>query len=413
MLMRLLSIALAISLVTSCAPTYEQTGVGQKLYTRQTLVSTNDLAAYFRELCTQANLVQSGVPVTCSNYSVLVQTGFNDIDSRCDDYIAWIDNKRIEVNRTKSSILAVGNTSTTVLTLAKVGTTTIAYVAEALGLTNALYDASNNSLLTGLESSTIKKIVYERRQEFRKQFSKVQFSTTPEMVYALRSYLRICTPQTIVLDANTYAISAASGVQAPSLEASVRKDIEAIAPLTAKTKADVVTKRGQVRCPECEKLFPANAGYTPAQIKAAQTALCVKPDGDVGEITLAAVKNYRDTQGRERTGVVTEPEYIDMTRFGCKPEDPKSGIKNFYEAVTYRGKFTSVERLVDNLNLIIAEPQLDPAKTTLATAELREKIATARDKFGFGAANAIDKTFMSRALKDKIASEAEKLRPGG
>lgn len=414
MVARFLVLIVSLGLMVGCAPTYADRGVGQDLYVRGTPAATNNLVSYFRELCAQLNLLQSGSSVTCSDYPALVQAGFNDIDQRCDSYLAWIDNKRTEAVRVKASLLAIGTQATTVLTLAEAGSKTIAYVAAALGLAGSLYDANSNSMLLGLESSTIKTIVYQRRLEFRRQFSQVPFSTTPAMVFALRSYLRICTPQTIVLDANTYALSVASGITPQSLEASVLQEAEAIgaglAPVTPLTLADTRITRGEIpRCAECEKLF-ADPGFTPERIKAAQTALCVEADGKVGQGTLQAVQNYRDTQGNERTGLVTEAEYSDITALGCKAGDREKGILNFFEAVTYRDNPNELPRLVENLNLILPETPLDVTTTTLSSESLRTKIAAARQKFGFTTGDAMRDTHMSRQLKNKIAEEARKLR---
>lgn len=407
MAVRFMLIMAALVLATSCTPTYEDRGTGQELYSRQTPVATNNLASYFYELCAQANLIQSGSPATCSDYPTLVQVGFNDIDLRCDRYLAWIDNKRTEAVRVKSSLAAVGIAVTGILATAKAGTDSIAYVAEALGLANALYDAYSNTLLLGLESSTIKRIVYERRLEFRRQFSKVSFFRTPEMVFALRGYLRICTPQTIILDANTYALAVASGTQPQSLAASVQQEIDAIAagqaPLQPQTSAGQKVDRGKVTCAECDKLFPPGSGYTTDRIKAAQTALCLEADGKVGEGTLSAVQHYRTTQRSDATGVVRDAEYSDILTEGCKAGDREKGIRNFYEAVMSRNP-NELPTFAKNLNkLLPAAPQLDPNKVTFNSEDLRRKVVDARNRYGMTTVNDTLATHITGALVDKVA----------
>lgn len=403
---------ITLGLIAGCTPALGDRGVGQDLYSSQTPRATNNIAAYFGELCNQTNLQRSGTAADCSDYSMLVQAGFNDIDARCDHYLAWIDNKRVEAGRVHSSLVAIGSAATSVLTIASASTDTIAYVAQALGLTGSLYDAFNNSLLMGLESSTIKRIVYERRLEFRRQFVKVNFSTSPDMVFALRGYLRICTPQTIVLDANAYALAVASGVAPQSLAKSIQQEVDAIAagqaPVTPGTSAGTGIKRGAVVCDACDKLF-ADKGYTPDRIKAAQTALCVKSDGNPGKSTLMAVTNFRDTQGWERTGLITEPEYSDLMSFGCKSGDLDKGLQNFFEAVTYRDNAEELKQLIANLNLILPATPL-PSDSTLKSDALRAKIAEARARYQLGTGDPVNDTRMSRKLKDKIAGEAHKLR---
>lgn len=406
MIARLWLLLIAAGMIAGCAPTYEERGVGQELYSRQTPAATNNLSAYFSELCRQAHLVQSGASVTCDNYSILVQTGFNDIDQRCDHYLAWIDNKRTEAARVKSSLLAIGSRATTVLTLTQAGSNTIAYVAEALGLTGSLYDAYSNSLLMGLEGSTIKRIVYERRQEFRRQAASLNFSTTPDMVYALRSYLRICTPQTIVLDANTYAVSVASGIAAQSLESSVQQELAGIvagqSPVIPEAPANIQPGRGKVECAECEKVFPPS-GYTAERIKALQVALCVKDDGAVGPGTLAAVQHYRTTRRSDTAGTITPAEYSDILSLGCKAGDREKGISNFYEAATMRDNPGELVRLAQNLNKALpGPPQLDPATVTFASTDLRTKVAEARQLYGMSSGDAMLDTHITGALVDKI-----------
>jgi hypothetical protein len=297
-----------------------------------------------------------------------------------------------------------------VLTIAQASTETIAYVAAALGLTNSLYDAYSNSLMMGLESSLIKKIVYERRLEYRKQFSEINYQRTPEIVFALRGYLRICTPQTIVLDANTYALSVASGEKPPSIHESVKQQFDAIAagqaPVTSNTQGNLHVKRNPVTCEQCEGLFPTNAGFASADVKAIQNALCLKGDGKAGAGTLAAVRNYRQTVGRDRVGPVSEIEYGEIIQAGCKPEDVEKGARNFFEAVTYRGSPAKLAQLVTNLNVIQPTPPLATATTTLNSSELRTKIASMRAKFGLKTGDVQRDTYMSKDLERKINQTA-------
>lgn len=400
----------AISFVAGCSPSFEERGAGQDLYTNEMPAATNKLALYFRELCRQATLMPSSADVTCSDQTMLVQAGFNDVDSRCDQYIAWIDNKRSETARIKSSLTAIGIAATGALSTAKAGVESIAYAAQALGLANSLYDAYSNSMLLGLESSTIKRIVYERRLEFRRQFSKVNFFQTPDMVFALRSYLRICTPQTIVLDANTYALSAAAGMQPESLTKSVRQEVDAIRsgliPVAAQTPANQKIPRGPVpKCPECDALFPPGSGFTKKNVMSAQLALCVEDDGNPGEGTLAAVRNFRDTENSDRVGPISEAEYSTLTAHGCKSGDLKAGYRNYFEAVTYRDNANELPQLVDDLNAILPNPVLDKS-VTMNSEALRAKIAQARALYDQGTGNKVRDTLMSRSLKKRIEAGA-------
>ncbi|WP_230170945.1 hypothetical protein [Rhizobium sp. CECT 9324] len=405
---------ITLCLLAGCTPALGNRGVGQDLYSSQTSLATNNIAAYFGELCNQANLQRSGTSAHCSDYSMLVQAGFNDIDARCDHYLAWIDTKRIEAGRVQSSLVAIGSAATSVLTIASASTDTIAYVAHALGLTGSLYDAFNNSMLMGWESTTIKRIVYERRLEFRRQFMQVAFSKSPEMVFALRGYLRICTPQTIVLDGNTYALAAASGIAPQSLAENIRQEVDAISaftsgkgPATAGMRADQQPVRPKISCKECGTIFPKDSGYTEAEIKLVQRAICVPDDGKPGADTLAGIQNYRDTQGSRNTGPLLRAEFEFLATSGCKAGDPDKGVQNYYEAVVMRDNPNKVSDLVDDLNAVIKKPpSLDKATVTLNTPELRDRIADARNLYGMQAATEKQNRSLSAELVKKLAIAA-------
>lgn len=401
-----------ILLVTGCTFGSKDVGVGQDLYSRQTPLDTNNLSSYFHQLCAQARLTGSNSSETCSDYGEIVQTGFNDIDQRCDRYLAWIDIKRTEALRVKSGIASLAFTSTTVLTIANAGLDTIGYVAAALGLAVSLYDNYNNSLLIGLESTTIKQIVYQRRLEYRRQFSGLNYQRTPEMVFALRGYLRICTPQTIVLDPNTYALSAATGTQSPSLKETIGQEVDALNISTGKKPVSPYSPGNQrvgrqaVKCSECKGLFPDDAGFTLTDVKAVQAGVCVPDDGKPGQSTLAGVENYRQTQGRDRTGPITEAEYSDIVTYGCQPGDLAKGIGNFFEAVSYRDKPDRLKLLVKSLNTLQPSPLLDQDATDLTSQALREKIKLARVAYHLKTGDATRDGLMSRDLERRINQAA-------
>lgn len=419
-MLRAVAFLLSIVLfVVGCTPSYNDVGVGQNLYSSQTPSDTNNLSSYFRQLCAQAHLLAISASGTCSDYSELVQTGFNDIDQRCDRYLAWIDTKRTEALRVKSGIASIAVTSATVLTIAKASLDSIGYVAEALGLTISLYDAYNNSLLVGLETTLIKKIVYERRLEYRRQFSGLNYQRTPEMVFALRGYLRICTPQTIILDANTYALAVASGTQPPSLRDTVRQEVDALAigagrqPVSPYSPGNQVVSRPTVKCPECKGLFPENQGFTVADIRSAQAGLCVKDDGNPGQTTLAAVQNYRQTKGRDRVGPVSEEELSEILTYGCKPGDMAKGVGNFFEAVTYRDNPERLKLLVKNLNTVEPKAVLGPDAANLTSQSLRSTIRMTRATYGLKTGDDIRDGLMSRDLDRRISQAARNTSSSG
>lgn len=403
----LASIVISLSLLTGCS-FVENNGAGLDLYSSDTARATDNLSAYFKQICAQSNLLPSDSSQHCSNYPTLVRTGFNDIDLRCDRYLALIDNKRLEAQRFRSSITASNTALTGILTISNPGSNTIAYIGQILGFASSIYDANANSLLLGLETSTIKRIVYQRRLEFRKQFANVPFTNTPDMVFALRGYLRICTPQTIVLDANTYALAGASGSAITPLSERISAEVEAIsggrAPVTPQSLVTQRIVRSKVVCKECQAIVAA-PGFTRNRIRALQTALCVKADGKSGGATFAGVQSYRDAKRSERKGLISEAEYSDILTYGCKAGDRERGFRNFYEAAVFRDNPNELVTLVDNLNILLPDNALDRNTVTLNSGPLRQKIARARGLVEMNTGDGTQDTFLSRRLKDRISKE--------
>src|SRR6476619_1706477 len=84
--------------------TYLREGVGTEVATTDIVSVTNIQEIYFGEICRQAGLsVRQGADgvVLCDEaglppaaWGIFVQAGMNDIDRRCDAYLAWLDDRR-------------------------------------------------------------------------------------------------------------------------------------------------------------------------------------------------------------------------------------------------------------------------------------------------------------------------------
>ena len=103
-------IALAM-LVSGCDGTdsrYFRYGIGTDLYSADIAETTQFQDIYLTELCRQALPVLSTSEGQClnaalgpSDWNLLVQAGLNDVDRRCDSYLAWLDDRR----RTNNAVL--------------------------------------------------------------------------------------------------------------------------------------------------------------------------------------------------------------------------------------------------------------------------------------------------------------------
>jgi hypothetical protein len=294
---------------------FSRNGIGADLYSGDIAQATENLETYFGFICKQANVpttVAAGeneYPVctyaafTRQDWTIVVQTGFNDIDRRCDAYLAWLENVRLRGSYVNAQLNDTGRLTNAILTsLAPSAGVAIGIVGEAFGFARSSFNNYQNRALLGFEGSTIKTIVSERRLAFRDEFSHVLFRFKPDAVNALRSYLRICMPYTITMDANTYARSISSGMGLPrSFDPAAERDAivgeNALSARTSESVARPNPTNSQLSIaqeePNVVKLFGTGSGKTAASVRAVQTRLCAASDGIVSSETVLAVTNWR------------------------------------------------------------------------------------------------------------------------
>src|SRR5258708_6576518 len=80
---------------------YFRYGIGTDLYTAEISQTTQYQDIYLTELCRQALPVLSASEGMClggvtdtNGWNLIVQAGLNDVDRRCDSYLAWLDDRR-------------------------------------------------------------------------------------------------------------------------------------------------------------------------------------------------------------------------------------------------------------------------------------------------------------------------------
>ncbi|MEJ2117139.1 MAG: hypothetical protein P8Y36_04220, partial [Alphaproteobacteria bacterium] len=209
-------LALAGSLLAAChGPSevdYFRIGIGTELNWSGLAEATKRQEEYIGFICNQAGLspsVSRGIPY-CNNahfssreWGIFVQAGMNDIDRRCDAYIAWLDNKR----RSSEPLLKqLSDTSTAVGSIMRVagsGADAITIAGIAFGLAADTFTNVNSRLIYDIDHSTVQTIVFNRRNEYRENILKTTIDNRPAAVHALRSYLSLCMPYTIETDINT------------------------------------------------------------------------------------------------------------------------------------------------------------------------------------------------------------------
>ena len=204
-------------------------GIGTDLYSPDTAAAARNLDVYLGYLCWQAGFQTSGdVNFSSSeprcadaymrpeHWKLVVLTGWNDIDRRCDSYLAWLDNQRRSRIFVNDMFAHVGLLTTGIFSVLDTGRRTVDIVALALGFGKNIYSSHQNRVLIEIEGSTLETIVVDRRLDFRDAITPVPIVSKPDAVKVLRDYLRICTPYGIKISINTFSRSRATG--APLLE---------------------------------------------------------------------------------------------------------------------------------------------------------------------------------------------------
>lgn len=385
MAIRVWVLSILAILVAACSPArdnaYRVGGAGLDLHNDQTEETTANLKSYFQNLCDQAGFGKTDcapAPRVSDDavWSLLVETGYNDIDARCDSYLGWIADKRTERKLVEGTGTALGTLLGGVLGIADAGTSTIAYTALALGFSRTAYDNYSTSILLGLDDQTISKIVKRQREAHRTEFTGRKYQTRPQAVYALRRYLMFCTPQTILTDVNSFSREAASGNNA-GIEAKARAAAQTIptadSPATPPQRNKDALKTKQ----NAAQIF--DDGFTDQHVKILQAGACLPADGIVGDKTKAAVRIVEDTfgKGMNQNGKLDRKEWEDLV--GLLREKCSDGMMNFYEDLMY-GRDSSPGYGGEFINLLIAKNKLPPplSNKTLRDKEVREAIAALR-----------------------------------
>lgn len=381
-------------------------GVGSNLYSSDVQRQYRIQQLYYGYLCGQAALPLAGispegVPV-CDfpvfgtlQWNTLVQAGMNDIDTRCDAYLAWYDSRKRSQRPLISQINTTGRLVNAILLASSPSAATIGVVAEAFGFAAATVNNYHSRLLYEIDTSTLQALVLDNQRTFREGIVDLKFQTKPAVEHALRSYLRICMPFSIETEVNTVLTSVKrTGEPPPPLigTGTVEAAVDATKPRTAEQRVTVVRVTPPppvLETPEVKKLFSVG-GYGERDLRNLQRALCVPNSqlGTVGARTRTAYAIFETYVAAEpnvtKDGMVSsDDEYSRAVKY-----DPcdVSKFRNIFEAEQLSGP-SDVALLARQIRLknvpgIVA---LDPAVTDLSL--LRTNIAAANAFLGTGQAD--------------------------
>ncbi|MDA9500653.1 hypothetical protein XI05_24890 [Bradyrhizobium sp. CCBAU 11357] len=353
--------------LAGCDPndrTYFRDGIGTQLYTADTASAAELQNIYLDYLCRQANsYVGPDVPscaqqaIPANYWPIIVQAGLNDIDARCDSYLAWLDAKRRENAAVLAEIGAVrfavdALTNPNVTGVSAVG---LAAISAAFGLANDTVK-NLNSLLLQVDHTTVQSVVLVNRRKFREDLLGLAISNKPIAVHALRSYLTICMPMTISANINStvtvfeQAGAAAAGRRQPLVSTSTIAE--------AHSARDRVTPSGTTD----PKIDPAHeaiiANFNPKVhsigfVQGILKKLCA-PKSEVLHVTTktnariaAYQQSLRDT-GDTTTQVTGKLNPRQLGLIQSRKECATQQFENLYEAESFPQGITSVSELMNS-----------------------------------------------------------------
>ena len=426
--------ALAL-LVAGCDPSernYFRNGIGTQLYTVETASATELQNIYLDYLCRQSvSSIGADAPgcaqvVPPNAWPVIVQAGLNDIDARCDLYLAWLDAKRRENTAILTEISAVrfavdALTNPNITGVSGVG---LAAISAAFGLATSTVN-NFNSLLLQVDQTTVQTVVTGNRRVFREDL--VRFSSSidnkPLAIHTLRSYLSICMPMTISANINSTVtvfrqtgIAPGSGPVLPTISA----------PFTPREQFRGREKAGNDKdlppVPGAEAVidgYPGNIRtYTRQGIDSILVGLCA-PQSELTRITeitkaLLIIWENTDTHNSTKDGKITN----DRERKAIVATPCPEGILNVFERQTFTSS-QDVELLVTLLNKVPLNGAL-PANTTLDGA--RKKIELVRKSCFVGKLAKLPDSMKTQVTPDlfaelgkyrRLREAAEKQTPPG
>jgi hypothetical protein len=383
-------------LVGGCDPndrTYFREGIGTELYTADTATATELQNVYLDYLCRQSSSYVGADAPSCSQvvqanvWPVIVQAGMNDIDARCDSYLAWLDQKKRENAGILTEIGAVRfavDALTNPAVVTGVSPVALAAISAAFGLATSTVN-NFNSLLLQVDHTTVQSVVFNNRHDFRE--SLVKFSSAinnkPLAIHTLRTYLTICMPMTIAANIN----STVTVFQETGFVGSNRPFSPTIgAPFAPREK---FTERKPPPGPE-DKLptvpgaaaiidgYPGNARtYTPEVIANILSALCA-PESESKGVTVVA-KTLFDIWEHTDLRIGTPKGKIDNRERGflqAMTACPTDKVLNAFERQSFLNETTGAMKSTKRLSTLL---DTAPPATDLAGGGIFNRVATLQE----------------------------------
>jgi hypothetical protein len=308
---RVIAVCVGVTLLAAgCDPLdrrYFREGIGTDLYTSELPERTQVQDLYVGYICHQAGLsvIPSGgrIPlcdegvVTPAGWMMFVQTGMNDIDTRCDSYLAWLDAKRRSSTAILQQISDTRTATEAILAYTAAGPTAIAIVGTAFGFAAQTFTNITSRLLLEVDQSTVQTVVLTRQKQFREDLPRV-IDNRAAAIYALRSYLRLCMPMTIETQINTTVKLFERGGVPALRDAQANPMIDARVVRTATIRSATAPIAPPPRTPQVVdsvRVGQFEQRLTAGEIRDFQKVVCQTVDGKFSATTRAAILTFLNT----------------------------------------------------------------------------------------------------------------------
>jgi hypothetical protein len=345
----------------------------------------------------------------------------NDIDRRCDSYLAWLDEKRRSREPILKQLADMGAATAAILRATNAGATPIAIVGVAFGLAADTFTNVSSRLLLEVNHSTVQSVVLGYQAEFRATNVKVIIDNRPAAIYLLRSYLRLCMPYSIEMSINNTVtiyhrdpaalntVPLLLRTPVPSRLQTARSIVQSIPPGGSRSPLPGVA--GQPGGPPKVEPSPNVELTTGAQndlerripkdtLEGIQANLCVEPTRRFDKQTREAIRQAKIAAGQSQQGsLFTNRENQIKSRnevqvlLGAKncSKDP-SGVERAYLTAFEKFRFPGPNALSIlrrqlkgcGYNLSDSESFDEPTRTAIATVKTR---ASNTEKATFGDPN--------------------------
>lgn len=338
-MMRLVALLATVLLAVACSPHDRRlaSGVGTDLPWAGLPEATRAQEDYVALICRQAGALDVA-GAGCVDWTTFVQAGMNDIDERCDAYLAWLDDRRRSTGPVLQQISDVRTATIAIMSASGTGVTPISIAAAAFGLASSTFSNLNSRLLLELPHSTVQAVVLGKQRDFRLGLARQRVENRPAAIHALRSYLRLCMPFTIETEITTTvtlyerggpaALADRAPLVSPSTAGVPVAPLRAVAPLPA-TPAPVTVLAGATSLPE--------RNLDRADLLKIQGLICAVPTGRFDDDTRRNIRIYQQYRGAgDSNGELRQRDVRELLRtFGTLKGCDRRKHLNYFERVRY------------------------------------------------------------------------------